>query len=189
MNVIAVNDTAKTLTVMFGGAWSGLYQMSIRHKVYGLVNTTGLILTVGSNVTSVSPQIGSIYGGTEVTITGTNFGTVFTDNPVQISTLGGVGSIDCFLNFINSTTIRCRVNETTKTDNTTGKMITFLKTSEEALCTPNSTCHWTYTSNIPTVTHMTAVYNDANNYWQVVVNGTNFSGTTATTVLDVDGAK
>jgi hypothetical protein len=25
MNVVAVDDTAKSLTVMFGGAWSGLY--------------------------------------------------------------------------------------------------------------------------------------------------------------------
>jgi len=89
MNVIGVNDTTKTLTVMFGGAWSGLYQMNIRHNQYGLINTTVLILTVGSNVTSISPSTGSIYGGTEITITGTNFGAVFTDNPVQISTFGG----------------------------------------------------------------------------------------------------
>ena len=61
MNVIGVNDTGKTVTVMFGGAWSGLYQMSIRHNVYGLVNTTGLILTVGSNVTNIVPTIGSIF--------------------------------------------------------------------------------------------------------------------------------
>jgi len=188
MNVIGVNDTAKTVTVMFGGAWSGLYQMSIRHKVYGLVNTTGLILTVGSNVTSISPNAGSIYGGTEVLITGTNFGTVFTDNPVQISTLGGVGSIDCFLSSINSTNIRCRVGEANKTANTTGKMITFLKTSEEALCTPNNTCEWTYTSNIPTVTNMNAYYNTTHNYWYVKVNGTNFTGTVQTTRLDVNGA-
>ena len=179
MNVIGVNDTEKTLTVMFGGAWSGLYQMSIRHKVYGLVNTTGLILTVGSNVTSISPQVGSIYGGTEVTITGTNFGTVFTDNPVQISTLGGVGSVDCFLSFINNTNIICRVGTTNpvKADNTTAKMITFLKTSEEALCVPNNTCHWTYTSDVPTVTNMSALYNTTANYWAIVVTGTNFTGT------------
>jgi hypothetical protein len=55
MNVIAVDDSTKTLTCMFGGAWSGLYQISIRHREYGRVNTTGLILTVGSNVTSISP--------------------------------------------------------------------------------------------------------------------------------------
>lgn len=31
MNVIGVDNTNKILTVMFGGAWSGLYQISIRH--------------------------------------------------------------------------------------------------------------------------------------------------------------
>lgn len=41
MNVIAADDATKTLTVMFGGAWSGLYQVNVRHNVYGLVNTTG----------------------------------------------------------------------------------------------------------------------------------------------------
>lgn len=97
MNVIAVDEATKTLTCMFGGAWSGLYQISIRHKVFGLLDTRGLVLTVGSNVTNVTPKTGSIYGGTLVTITGTNFGKEFTDNPVQISTLGAVNSADCFL--------------------------------------------------------------------------------------------
>jgi len=32
LKVIEVDDTAKTLTVFFGGAWSGDYQISIRHK-------------------------------------------------------------------------------------------------------------------------------------------------------------
>jgi hypothetical protein len=62
-----------------------------------LVETAGLVLTVGSNVTSYYPMTGSIYGGTLLTITGTNFGSEFTDNPVQISTLGAVGSVDCYL--------------------------------------------------------------------------------------------
>lgn len=101
MNVIAVDDSTKTLTTMFGGAWSGLYQMSIRHKEFGLLDSIGLTLTVGSNVTSVTPLVGSIYGGTKLTITGTNFGSEFTDNPVQISTLGAVGSVDCFLQSIS----------------------------------------------------------------------------------------
>jgi hypothetical protein len=82
MNVIAVDDTNKMLTVMFGGAWSGDYQINIRHSQYGLLDTTALRFTVGANVTSISPSTGSIHGGTLVTITGTNFGTVTTDNPV-----------------------------------------------------------------------------------------------------------
>lgn len=112
MNVIAVDDSTKTLTCMFGGAWSGLYQISIRHKEFGLLDTSGLIFTVGSNVTSYSPMTGSNLGGTLLTITGTNFGSEFTDNPVQISTLGGVGSVDCYLQSISETQIKCRLDRT-----------------------------------------------------------------------------
>jgi len=32
MNVIGANDTAKTLTFMYGGAWSGIYNLSLRHN-------------------------------------------------------------------------------------------------------------------------------------------------------------
>jgi len=112
MNVIGADDSTKTLTVMFGGAWSGMYQISIRHKEFGLLNTKGLNFTVGSNVTDYSPKTGSIYGGTLLTITGTNFGSEFTDNPVQISTLGAVGSADCFLQSISETQITCRIDKT-----------------------------------------------------------------------------
>lgn len=82
MNVIGVDDSTKSLLVMFGGAWSGDYLISIRHRVFGLIDNVGLQFTVGSNVTNVTPNTGSKYGGTLLTITGTNFGTVPTDNPV-----------------------------------------------------------------------------------------------------------
>lgn len=112
MNVINVYNDEKKLEVMFGGAWSGEYQIDIRHKVYGLVDTRGLVFVVGSNVTSVTPNSGSIYGGTLLTISGVNFGTVKTDNPVQISTLGGVGSIDCLVQTTQADQITCRVAAT-----------------------------------------------------------------------------
>ena len=112
MNVIGANDTAKTLTFMYGGAWSGIYNLSLRHNQYGLINTKGLQVTVGSNITSISPNVGSIYGGTLLTITGTNYGNVKTDNPVQISYNGGVGSTNCYVQSTNSTTITCLVDNT-----------------------------------------------------------------------------
>jgi hypothetical protein len=94
---MSVDDSAKTIRAMFGGAYSGVFQMSIRHKNYGLLNTEGMILDVSSKVTRVSPVVGSIHGGTLITIEGSNFGTQRTDNPVQLSTHGGIGSIDCFV--------------------------------------------------------------------------------------------
>jgi len=187
MNVIGVDDANKVLTVMFGGAWSGDYFISIRHKVYGLVNTKGLNFVVGANVTSVSPNSGSKYGGTMVTIQGTNFGDLITDNPVQISTLGAVGSIDCFVQTTNSTTITCRVDKTSKADGTEAKMITFLKVSEEAKCTPNSTCEWTYNTPSATLTSAAASFDGTN--WTVTISGTGFVGDTSNVDLIANGIK
>jgi hypothetical protein len=53
MNVIAVNDADKKITVMFGGAHSGEYKVDIRHKTFGLLETEGINLSVGSMVSSV----------------------------------------------------------------------------------------------------------------------------------------
>ena len=39
MNVIAANDSTKTITVMFGGAYSGKYDIWIRHAQEGLLDT------------------------------------------------------------------------------------------------------------------------------------------------------
>jgi hypothetical protein len=77
-----VDDTTKTVVAKFGGAWSGLYDVTIRHAEYGLLETSTLVLNVGSEVTSVSRNTASIYGGTLLTIVGTNYGTTYTDNPV-----------------------------------------------------------------------------------------------------------
>ena len=107
INVVSVDDSAKTLSIMFGGAWSGDYNLKIRHALEGVVGSSTLTLNVGATVTSVSPMVSSIYGGAVLTITGTNFGTVATDNPVQISYNGGVGSTDCFVVTTMATQITC----------------------------------------------------------------------------------
>jgi hypothetical protein len=112
VNVVSVDDSAKTFVAMFGGAESGTFNVGIRHATFGLVGTAGLTLTVGSTVTSVSPMTGSINGGTILTITGTNFGTQKTDNPVQISYNGGVGSHNCFVLTTIANQITCQIDDT-----------------------------------------------------------------------------
>lgn len=90
---------------------------------------------------------GSIYGGTLLTINGENFGDVYTDNPVQISTNGGVDSIDCFVQTTNSTMITCRIDDdiVPREAAQEGEMVVFLKTSEEATATPEARA-WIYTA-------------------------------------------
>jgi hypothetical protein len=174
MNVIGVHEPTKSLMVMFGGAWSGDYLISIRHKAFGLIDNKDLLFVVGSNVTNVTPNSGSKYGGTMLTITGNNFGTVPTDNPVQISTLGAVGSIDCFVKTITQTQITCRVGKTNKEDGKKGKVITFLKTSEEAKCVPNNTCEYEYKTPSATLQSITTAYSTQDGEWQTTVTGTGF---------------
>lgn len=70
MNVVSVDDSAKTIQCMFGGAESDTFSVSIRHKTLGLVGTEGLTFAAKASVTSVSPKSGSINGGTILTIIG-----------------------------------------------------------------------------------------------------------------------
>ena len=109
--MVGVDDGAKTLTVLFGGAYSGDFQVAIRHSVYGLVDTEGMILHVGASVTSYSPTTGSIYGGTLLTITGENFGDQATDNPVQLYFADGLTrNWHCYVQTTSLNEITCRLD-------------------------------------------------------------------------------
>lgn len=158
LNVVKVNDELKQLTTMFGGAFSGIYSIQIRHKNFGLLDTQHLTFTVKSEITSYSPTIGSIYGGTLLTITGTNFDPKDKlNNPVQISRNGAIGSKNCFVETTSETEITCRIEELKDSDKIDlsleqeWKTLVFLKTSEEAACV-NPLCKYTFTDDIPTIT-------------------------------------
>jgi hypothetical protein len=187
LNVIDVDNEAKTFVALFGGAYSGQFQISVRHAQFGLIGTEGLILDVSASVTSFTPTSGSIYGGTLLTITGTNFGTVYTDNPVQISSNGGIGSIDCFVQSTQGTEIKCRVaTGLNMTMNQVDSMVVFLKTSEEAVCFPYSKCKFTWTSSLPILEASVLSFDESSNEWQLKVTGTDFTGDTSSVELFIE---
>ena len=164
--MVGVDDGAKTLTVMFGGAYSGEFQVHIRHRQYGLVDTEGMILTVGAWVTSYSPAVGSIYGGTLLTITGQNFGNEITDNPVQLAFSDGLSrNIHCYVQTTAATEITCRVatDVDARTEAEAATMVVFLKTSEEAVC--DGDCGFTFTAVLPTVESYTPEFDAASEAW------------------------
>jgi len=179
MNVIDVDDDAKTITTKFGGAWSGQYKVWIRHALTGLIESDGLTLDVNTYMTSYSPTTGSIYGGTLLTINGLNFGDEITDNPVQISTNGGVDSIDCYLITTSSTIITCRIDSdiVPREDDQEGDMVVFLKTSEEASSTADARA-WIYTADLPSLDTVTTSFDDSTLHWTVTVTGTDFGDST-----------
>lgn len=65
----------KYIKVKFGGSESGLYNVFVRAKSYGSFDTTGITLKTIGVVTSFSPNQGSLFGGTLITVTGYNFST------------------------------------------------------------------------------------------------------------------
>jgi hypothetical protein len=115
-----------------------------------------------------------------LTITGRNFGDEYTDNPVQLSSNGGIDSIDCYVQSTNSTEIKCRVdsNIVARSDNLGASMVVFLKTSEEATC-DSSVCAWTYSSTLPVIENVTTSFDNSTLAWTVNVTGTDFTGATS----------
>ena len=97
MRVVAVDDAKKQLTCMFGGAESGKFTIAVRHAKYGIVDTKDVVLDVSASVTKIEPNTGSIHGGNMITVTGKNFGTQKTDNPVQIHYDDGSKATNCFV--------------------------------------------------------------------------------------------
>jgi hypothetical protein len=85
VNVIDVgtdDNGIKYIVVRFGGAYSGTYDVAVHSATYGHFDTTGITVQTIGTVTSYTPTSGSVYGGTLITITGYNFSTTITDNPV-----------------------------------------------------------------------------------------------------------
>ena len=76
LNVIAVDTTAKTITVKYGGAYSGTYGLLIKSKTNGNLDTNATQLDVIFEINSFEPVSGSIFGGSVLTI----YGGPFTDD-------------------------------------------------------------------------------------------------------------
>lgn len=73
LNVVAVDTTAKTITVKYGGAYSGTYDLVIVSVANGNIDAQAIQLEVVFEITDIQPLTGSIYGGSKLTITGGPF--------------------------------------------------------------------------------------------------------------------
>lgn len=79
---MSVDDANKKFTVKFNGAPAGTYTFAVTSSSasrYGRIDTTGISLKTSSTITGISPTSGSVYGGTLLTITGTNFSSTLID--------------------------------------------------------------------------------------------------------------
>jgi IPT/TIG domain len=91
LNVIDINDSTKEFKVRYGGAFSGLYNVSVASIQYGNFDTSSLNFRAIGVVSDFQPRSGSVNGGTLITVTGYNFSTDILDNPIRI------GYTDCLV--------------------------------------------------------------------------------------------
>ena len=104
LNIIAVgNDVGnKYLQVKFGGALSGTFKLLVNSYLNGKFDASTLTFEAIGIVTDYQPRKGSLYGGTIITITGYDFSTDITDNPVKI------GNTECTVISSSINQIKCK---------------------------------------------------------------------------------
>jgi hypothetical protein len=71
------------------------------------------LIKVESYISSYTPKVGSIYGGTLLTLTGVNWGKEKTDNPVVIHSgyeNNSIKNIDCLVESTSENEIKCRID-------------------------------------------------------------------------------
>ena len=164
--VKSVDSTAKTVTVKFPGAESGVYLIALESTDIGRIEETSLELTVEGRVTGIVPLTGSYLGGTLVTITGVNFSNDPLDNPVK------AGNSWCYVQTTSPTQITCRVAETGLTAASSGPLSTFLRTSEEAVVDIDKT--FTFATPSATVSSLTASFVDSSLKQELTLVGIGF---------------
>lgn len=77
----------------------------MKRKGYGISN--GLNFDYELKVTGVTPNTGSIQGGTELTITGVNFSTDKLENNVFLGSISGFDNKPCHVTSATPTEIKC----------------------------------------------------------------------------------
>ena len=130
----------------FLGAHAGTFTVTIKDVALGYLDTSALpLVDANSYITSITPQEGSVYGGTEITITGGPFSNNGLENNVK------VWNHDCLVTSSSNETIVCvtapRIPATPITE-VTELIDVFLKAAEYAICAlpDDAPCDFTWTN-------------------------------------------
>ena len=179
LNVVSVDSANMQLTVKYGGAQSGIYNLEVKSVDHGqfLVEST-ITFEAKIQVLDFTPKTGSVFGGSLVTITGGHFSDVITDNPVKFgyNWVGGVNHY-CYVQSSSDSEIVCRMATDYSRSAGDAEVIVFASTSEEATWAPGVDKYFNFLSSemIPEVTNF-AVGLNADNTYHMVIDGTDFTG-------------
>lgn len=182
LNVFEADDAAGTITARFGGAWSGSYLVDVYSNAYGKFDSE-TYLDVSGTVTGISPLTGSIWGGTLITITGTNFDDDPFNNPVNL------GWDHCEIISTSATEIVARTPLRTvgdaHDDEGSEDIIVALKTSEEATCDIDDGCGFVFDADLAcTLDTMEVSYSTSDGYISIEFSGEGFGTDAPQVYLD-----
>lgn len=157
LSILSMSDTL--LTVILPGGTSGNFTVHVVLQSVGEAQPSApstVAFQYLIQVTGISPNIGSIYGGTVLTITGLDFSSILNQNQAYI----GVDLIEltpCFLLSATTTELVC-VTETAPNDqfDQPVAVVVTQRVSELATCTGD--CSFTYsTAHSPNVSNQTSL--------------------------------
>ena len=192
LNVIAVDTVAKTITVKYGGAYSGNYGLVIKSVRNGAIDTNATQLNVTFEVTSFTPTSGSIFGGTAITVYGGPFTTDLDETFVKVGFKWWEG-IDnyCYVFEATEEYVKCRLPFDLNRNAEEYELIAYASTYEESDCEfeDNDTCMFTFiaASDLPEVTSFNSVYDEATQKYQITVSGTGFTDTAEQVEFHLNG--
>lgn len=193
LNVIGQSAADKTITVKYGGAYSGEYNLIVHSDTHGNILTSGVTFTAKIEVLDFQPRQGSLYGGTLLTITGGHFSDLITDNPVKVGYefSSGVNHY-CYVESSSDSEIKCRIAEDYSREDGMQEVIVFASTFEEATHADPTQSDFQFlpASALPTVTDIEAdfTYSNAQSY-RVWIHGENFADVSTDTIDVLIGGK
>lgn len=89
--MIDVDNDEKSITVRYGGAYGGMYDLEVTSETFGRILTDDITFEAVGTITDIHPSSGSVYGGTLITISGYHFSDDASENPVT------VGGLTCYV--------------------------------------------------------------------------------------------
>lgn len=172
LKVLSLSDT--TIRAGLSGGYPGNYIVQVTIGTIG----DAVVGSVGANsfsysiiVSSVTPQTGSNYGGTLITLTGTNF---LPDTTLTTVYIGDDHNQFCRIETITSTTITCRTPKISPLyqADTVLPVYTSSRLIVDSTCDTSSVCHFTYATAAASPALLTISATSAGSAANVTVTGT-----------------
>ena len=179
LKVVGYDVVARTVTVKYGGAYSGTYSISFRSALVGPFKTEGITFTAKFEYTDFNPKSGSKFGGSLITIDGGHFSDDALQNPIKIGYEYQSGVVH-YCNVLESRDdqIKCRMSLDFARPAGPKELIVFASTYEEATCSA-STCMFEFldTDLLPTVEIVTPSFDATAGKHIITINGYSITDT------------